>query len=182
MPTTTLRAGSAPPNLEQLQPTCGVTSTSTNSDNTLLAQVECDTRLATCPPGATYPPQTGVHLAPLPADLPTMTNPCSGVPTNAWCSASSSAGSSLGTSRRDGGGAQGPDPVLFASGLLAAGCPTDAHGTELHRQPFRPRGGANTSTLRACCGGRCGTRTHDLSRVNPFRYVERHDDRQRLTA
>ena len=62
MPTTTRRAVARPPNLEQLQPTCGVTSTSTNSDNTLLAQVECDTRLATCPPGATYPPQTGVHL------------------------------------------------------------------------------------------------------------------------
>ena len=79
--------GSAPPNLEQLQPTCGVTSTSTNSDNMLLAQVECDTRLATCPPGSTYPPQTGVHLAPLPANLPTMADPCSGVPANVWCPA-----------------------------------------------------------------------------------------------
>jgi hypothetical protein len=113
--------GSAPPNLEQLQPTCGVTSTSTNSDTTLLAQVECDTRLATCPPGATYPPQTGVHLAPLPAGLPTMAKPCSGVPTNAWCPASGSAGSSLKMSRGDGGRAQGPDAPPLASGLAGRG-------------------------------------------------------------
>ncbi len=77
-------AGSAPPNLEQLQPTCGVTTTSTNSDPDLLAQVECDSGIASCPPGAKYPPKNGVHLIPLPT-LPTMPNPCEGVPTNAWC-------------------------------------------------------------------------------------------------
>jgi hypothetical protein len=31
-------------------------------------------------------------------------------------------------------------------------------------------------------GGRCGTRTHDLSRVNPFRYAAREDDERRNTA
>ena len=41
--------GSAPANLEQLQPTCGVTTTTTNSDNTLLAQVECDSRPGAVP-------------------------------------------------------------------------------------------------------------------------------------
>ena len=30
--------------------------------------------------------------------------------------------------------------------------------------------------------GRCGTRTHDLSRVNPFRYAAPYDDERRLTA
>ena len=67
-----------------------MTTTTTNSDNTLLAQVECDTRLAACPAGANYPPQTGVHLEPMPQGLPTMANPCAGVPSNAWCSSSGS--------------------------------------------------------------------------------------------
>ena len=58
--------GSTPANLEQLQPKCGVTTTSTNTDNTAVAQVECDTRLAPCPAGANYPAQTGVRLEPLP--------------------------------------------------------------------------------------------------------------------
>ena len=113
--------GSAPPNLEQLQPTCGVTSTSTNSDNTLLAQVECDTRLATCPPGSTYPPQTGVHLAPLPANLPTMADPCSGVPANVWCPTGGSSASSLATSRGNGGGAHGPGAPRVAAGRSSRG-------------------------------------------------------------
>ena len=30
--------------------------------------------------------------------------------------------------------------------------------------------------------GRCGTRTHDLSRVNPFQYAARHDDGRCITA
>jgi hypothetical protein len=113
--------GSAPPNLEQLQPTCGVTSTSTNSDNTLLAQVECDSRLAPCPPGATYPPQTDVRLAPLPTNLPTMANPCAGVPSNAWCPAGGSAGSSLGTSRGDGGSTRGRSAPRLAAGFSRRG-------------------------------------------------------------
>ncbi len=79
-------AGSAPANLEELQPTCGVPSSATNLDNELLAQVECDAGLATCPPGASYPPKTAVKLAPLPSRLATMPNPCAGVPSNPWCS------------------------------------------------------------------------------------------------
>ena len=88
-------AGARRPNLEQLQPICGVTTTTTNADNTLLAQVECDSRLAPCPAGANYPAQTGVRLAPLPRGLPTMANPSAGVPSNAWCPSGGSAGSSL---------------------------------------------------------------------------------------
>ena len=42
----TALGGSAPANLEQLQPVCGVTTTTTtNGDSTLLGQVECDARL-----------------------------------------------------------------------------------------------------------------------------------------
>ena len=63
----TAPGGSAPANLEQLQPVCGVTTTTTNGDSTLLGQVECDARLLPCPPDSKYPPQTGVRLAPLPS-------------------------------------------------------------------------------------------------------------------
>ncbi len=88
--------GSTPANLEQLQPKCGVPTTSTNTDNAAVAQVECDSRLAPCPAGANYPPQTGVHLEAIPKGLPTMASPCAGVPSNAWCSSGGSSGSSLG--------------------------------------------------------------------------------------
>ncbi|MGP8059530.1 MAG: hypothetical protein ACLP9C_07840 [Acidimicrobiales bacterium] len=79
--------GSAPPNLEQLQPTCGGITKTANTGGPLLAQVLCDTGFAGCPPGATYPKATGVVLHPLPKSLPSMPNPCQGVPSNAWCSA-----------------------------------------------------------------------------------------------
>jgi len=77
--------GSAPPNLEHLQPTCGSIAKTANTGGPLLAQVLCDTGFATCPAGAHYPQVTGVVIHPLPKSLPTMPNPCQGVPANAWC-------------------------------------------------------------------------------------------------
>jgi hypothetical protein len=74
--------GSAPPNLEQSQPTCGRLTTGPNTGGPLLGQVLCDTGTGTCP----YPQPTGVVMHPLPKSLPTIPNPCSGVPDNAWCS------------------------------------------------------------------------------------------------
>jgi len=108
----TAPAGSAPANLEQLQPVCGVTTTTTNSDPTLLAQVECDTGVGSCPAGANYPPKNGVHLEALPDGLPTMRDPCAGVPANAWCPSggSGSSGSSLGSLP------DGPERHLVAAG------------------------------------------------------------------
>jgi hypothetical protein len=79
-------AGSVPANLEELQPTCGVPSTATNLDNELLSQVECDSGLGSCPAGASYPVKSTVKLAAFPSGLPTMPNPCTGVPSNPWCS------------------------------------------------------------------------------------------------
>jgi hypothetical protein len=76
--------GSAPPNLEQTQPKCGVTTTAANTGGDLLAQVLCDTGFGGCPAGAKYPQQTGVVMHPLPK-LASMPNPCQGVPSNAWC-------------------------------------------------------------------------------------------------
>jgi hypothetical protein len=96
--------GSAPPYLEAQQPTCGVPSTSTNLDGALVTQVECDSGLASCPPGAQYPAKTGVHLEPLPHGLPTMADPCAGVPSNPWCTSASSMG---GTARHGGHAAAG---------------------------------------------------------------------------
>jgi hypothetical protein len=77
--------GSAPANLETLQPTCGPITSAANTGGPLLAQVLCDTGFGTCPPGAHYPASTGVVMHPLPKDLPTMPNPCAGVPANPWC-------------------------------------------------------------------------------------------------
>ena len=55
----------------------------------LAPQVLCDTGIAPCPrhrrdTTRRRPPVT----RPLPVDLPTMPDPCAGVPTNPWCPAS----------------------------------------------------------------------------------------------
>jgi hypothetical protein len=77
--------GSTPADLEKTQPTCGVTTTSSNTGGPLLAQVLCDFGSTPCGPDMVYPKSTGVVMHPLPKGLPTMTDPCSGVPDNAWC-------------------------------------------------------------------------------------------------
>jgi hypothetical protein len=113
--------GSAPPNLEQLQPVCGVTTTTTNADANLLAQVECDTGLggSSCPPGAHYPAKNGVQLEPLPKGLPTMHDPCAGVPSNPWCPSGGGGGSS-GSSSSSLGTAPGQPTVNAGAGVGAA--------------------------------------------------------------
>ncbi len=77
--------GSTPPDLETTQPTCdGTPTTATHMD--LLQQVGCDTGKLPCPPGANYPKiTTNVVMRPLPANLPSMPDPCQGVPKNPWC-------------------------------------------------------------------------------------------------
>jgi len=79
--------GSAPANLEQIQPTCRKITTEANTGGPLLDQVLCDSQIiaSACPAGSNYPRHTGVVMHPLPSGLPTMSNPCQGVPTNAWC-------------------------------------------------------------------------------------------------
>jgi hypothetical protein len=84
--------GSHPANLEKILPTCGGTTTKANLGGNLFPQVLCDTGLAACPPGAHYPTPNGtVRLKALPIGLPTMPNPCAGVPANPWCPAGYSA-------------------------------------------------------------------------------------------
>ena len=77
--------GSSPAGLEQSSPTCGVTTTAAQDTGPLLGQVLCDFQSAPCSSDMVYPQNTGVVMHPLPK-LPTMPDPCSGVPDNAWCS------------------------------------------------------------------------------------------------
>ena len=77
--------GSSPANLEQTQPTCDAIPAKATGAGDLLSQVLCDTTFGSCPAGAHYPKATGVTMHPLPAALPSMPNPCAGVPANPWC-------------------------------------------------------------------------------------------------
>ncbi|HEV8064022.1 MAG TPA: hypothetical protein VGP46_04280, partial [Acidimicrobiales bacterium] len=76
--------GSAPPNLEKIQAKCGPLTSDSQTGGKLLGQVLCDTGFGSCPAGAKYPMSKSVVLTKVP-DLPTMPNPCDGVPTNPWC-------------------------------------------------------------------------------------------------
>ena len=61
----------------------------------LALEAECATQLlAPCPkaPGGKYPRPAKVKLLPRPRHLPTMANPCVGVPANPWCPAASTHG------------------------------------------------------------------------------------------
>jgi hypothetical protein len=78
--------GTAPPNLESTYPTCGKTTTTALSTGPLLNQVLCDTGFGTCSSTTVYPQVTGVVMHPLPRGIPTMPDPCAGVPDNPWCS------------------------------------------------------------------------------------------------
>jgi hypothetical protein len=78
--------GSYPTDLETTHATCGTTTTA-SQQGALLTQVACDTGALPCQAGMNYPMiTTSVVMRPLPtANLPTMPNPCDGVPTNPWC-------------------------------------------------------------------------------------------------
>ena len=80
-------SGSSPSTLEHAQAACGPLTKTSNSDGPLLGQVLCDTGFGSCPPGANYPQLTRVAMKPVPSRLPSMPNPCAGVPANPWCQA-----------------------------------------------------------------------------------------------
>jgi hypothetical protein len=79
---------SEPANIESPSvdgPPC--TSPGTSLDAALVTQLVCATGATTlgpCPLGFSYPKQTHISIAPLPA-LPSMPNPCDSVPDNAFC-------------------------------------------------------------------------------------------------
>ncbi len=81
----TAPSGSSPADLELTQPTCDSTPSKATGAGDLLSQALCDTGFAKCPAGAHYPATSGVVMHPLPTGLPTMPNPCVGVPANPWC-------------------------------------------------------------------------------------------------
>ena len=94
-------AGSAPADLAQVQAKCGPLTRAANTGGPLLAQVECDAGFLPCSSTEVYPQRTATLLAKVPAKLPTMPDPCAGVPANPWCS-SSGAGSALGSTAARG--------------------------------------------------------------------------------
>jgi hypothetical protein len=79
--------------LETKYPTCSPTSVSPNINVPFLNEVLCDTQVKLsgfgCQPGDHYPRRTKVvmHALPPASKLPTMPNPCQGVPANPWCPA-----------------------------------------------------------------------------------------------
>jgi hypothetical protein len=77
--------GSSPAGLEQSQPTCDGSAAVANVGGALLGEVLCDTSFGTCPAGSRYPQLTVIVMHPLPSPLPSMPNPCQGVPANPWC-------------------------------------------------------------------------------------------------
>jgi len=77
--------GSSPAGLEQSQPTCDGSAAVANVGGALLGEVLCDTGFGTCPAGSRYPQLTVIVMHPLPSTLPSMPNPCKGVPANPWC-------------------------------------------------------------------------------------------------
>jgi hypothetical protein len=85
--------GSSPADLETTNAVCGPLTTSSNfslTPGTLGGEVLCNTGLlgsGYCLPTDHYPRTSTVTPLPLPTNLPTMPNPCVGVPSNAWCRA-----------------------------------------------------------------------------------------------
>jgi hypothetical protein len=81
--------------LQQADPVCNGAAAAADAGTTgsaFLVQVLCDSQVeltpgvSSCPAGETYPRVTKIVMHPLPKDLPTMPDPCRGVPANPWCS------------------------------------------------------------------------------------------------
>jgi len=87
--------GSAPADLEAIQSACGPLTKAPNTGGALLAQVLCDTGFGGCPKGSKYPTSKAVSLTALPKGLPSMPDPCKGVPNDSWCPSGASSGSAL---------------------------------------------------------------------------------------
>jgi hypothetical protein len=84
----------SPKNLQRAYPNCTGAAVLPDLNVPFLAEVACDSESISigpisgssfCLPNANYPRRTTVVMHPLPSGLPTMPNPCAGVPTNPWC-------------------------------------------------------------------------------------------------
>jgi hypothetical protein len=80
---------SSPSSLQQTSPTCDGSLVPANTNLAFLGEVYCDSMLdlSLCLPTDHYRRRTRVIMHPLPHDLPTMPDPCAGVPANPWCPA-----------------------------------------------------------------------------------------------
>ena len=84
------QATTSPSDLQHAHPRCDGSSIPANPNGTFLQEVLCDTGVSlgpgppSCPSGP-YPRRSRVVMHPLPRSLPTMPNPCQGVPANPWC-------------------------------------------------------------------------------------------------
>jgi len=82
----------SPANLQQTHPACDGSSIPGNGNGAFLTEVLCSTQISigsgppSCPAGP-YPQRRRVVMHALPRSLPTMPNPCAGVPANPWCPA-----------------------------------------------------------------------------------------------
>jgi hypothetical protein len=92
-----------PSDVQTNYPTCNgstVAPSDTNPQSAVFTEeVACDSTLylplagkAPCSPTDNYPRRTTVVMHPLPKNLPSMPNPCSGVPVNPWCPKGSRSG------------------------------------------------------------------------------------------
>jgi hypothetical protein len=89
----------SPPLAQTLYPACTGMTVPPDLTAPFLAEVACDSEAisigpitggqACLPVGSTYPRLTSVQMHPLPpaSQLPSMPDPCQGVPTDAWCPA-----------------------------------------------------------------------------------------------
>jgi hypothetical protein len=84
--------------LETAYPSCSGNQAAANTNGPFLSQVLCDSGdeiggVSACVPSDHYPRVTsiknGLHALPAKSKLPTMPNPCKGVPKNPWCGGSS---------------------------------------------------------------------------------------------
>ena len=88
--------------LETKYPSCTGATVPADINARVFVQVLCDSQVSLfggtpfCPAGSSYPRLTAVNdgLHPLPpaARLPSMPNPCGGVPANPWCPAATRSG------------------------------------------------------------------------------------------
>ncbi len=83
---------SSPANLETAYSICSTAVSAADMNLPFVFQAICDTQVfgssTPCPAGANYPRRKTVVMHPLPtSQLPTMPNPCAGVPANPWCPA-----------------------------------------------------------------------------------------------
>jgi hypothetical protein len=84
-------AATSPTDLQQTHPACNGAAVPANMNAPFLGEVLCDSQVSLTPgtppasPTGQYPRRTKVEIHALPSNLPTMPDPCAGVPHNPWC-------------------------------------------------------------------------------------------------